>query len=76
MPEDDGPDEMETMTQNDDELIDHQLLKRVGDNVSNGSNDNMKNTARSSIGQKNKSVEVIFKERIVKWKKSPVFQKY
>ena len=39
MPEDDGPDEMETMTQNDDDMIDHQLLKRVGDNLSNGSND-------------------------------------
>lgn len=23
MPEDDGPDEMETMTQNDDDMIDH-----------------------------------------------------
>ena len=64
---------METITQNDDELIDHVLLKKVQtdttSNESNGPKGYQKLNSRRCSGQQNKSVDVVFQERIKNWKK-------
>ena len=61
----------ETMTNDDEEMIDHKLLKKIApDTISNGSQEFKKMTSRRFSGQQNKSVDVVFKERLQQWKKN------